>query len=52
MSRYIDIDKVIPIVIDAVADIAGGITQIDAVRIVEKLEEIPIENVVELKHGY
>ena len=48
MSRYIDIDKAIPIVIGAVADITGGITQIDAVNIVDKLEEIPIENVVEV----
>ena len=52
MSRYIDIDKAISIAIQAVADIAGGITQIDAVRIVEKFEEIPIENVVKVRHGY
>lgn len=52
-KRYIDLDKAIPIVIDAVVDVVGhGISQVDAVRIVEKLEEISIENVVKVRHGH
>ena len=49
MRRYIDIDKAIPIAIQAVVDVVGhGISQVDAVRIVEKFEETPIENVVKV----
>ena len=42
MSRYIDVDKAIPIAIQAVVDVVGhGISQIDAVYIAEKFEKIP-----------
>jgi len=52
MSRYIDIDEAIPIVIQAVVDIVGhGISQIDAIRIVEKFKDAPFENVVKIKQG-
>ena len=49
MSRYIDIDKAIPIAIQAVVDIVGhGISQIDAVNIADKFEEVSTADVVEV----
>ena len=52
MSRYIDIDKAIPIAIQAVVDVVGhGITQVDAVNIAEKIEEASTADVVEVRHG-
>lgn len=42
MSRYIDLDKAVPIAIQAVVDVVGhGISQVDAVRIAERFEEVP-----------
>ena len=49
MSRYIDIDKAIPIAIQAVVDVVGhGISQVDAVNIADKFEEAPTADVVEV----
>ena len=53
MSRYIDLDKAIPIAIQAVVDIVGhGISQVDAVYIADKLEEISTADVEEVRHGH
>jgi hypothetical protein len=49
MARYIEIDKAIPLMIQACADIVGhGITQVDAVRIAEILEDASTDDVVEV----
>lgn len=49
MSRYIDIDKAIPIAIQAVVDVVGhGISQVDAVHIADKFEEAPTIDAVEV----
>lgn len=53
MSRYIDLDKAIPIAIQAVVDVVGhGISQVDAVRIAERFEDAPTTDVVEVRHGH
>jgi hypothetical protein len=52
VSRYIEIDKAIPIAIQAVVDVVGhGISQVDAVLIAERFEEAPTADVVEVRHG-
>ncbi len=52
MNRYIDIDKAIPIAIQAVVDVVGhGISQVDAVNIADKLEEASAADVAEVRHG-
>jgi rubrerythrin len=53
MSRYIDLDKAIPIAIQAVVDVVGhGISQVDAVRIAERFEDAPTADAVEVRHGH
>ncbi len=53
MSRYIDLDKAIPIAIQAVVDAVGhGITQVDAVNIANKFEEASTADVVAVRHGH
>ena len=52
MSRYIDLDKAIPVAIQAVVDVLGhGISQIDVVRIAEKFEDVSTADVAEVRHG-
>lgn len=47
MARYIDLDKAIPTAIQACVDVVGhGITQVDAVNIALKFEEIATADVV------
>lgn len=49
MSRYIELDKAIPIAIQVVVDVIGhGISQVDAVRIAEKFEDASAADVVEV----
>ena len=46
MARYIDLDKAIPTAIQACVDVVGhGITQVDAVNIALKFEEIATADV-------
>lgn len=50
---YIDKDSAIRTAIDMCVKVVGhGITQIDAVDIVDAFENIPTVDVVEVKHGY
>lgn len=50
---YIDKDLAIRTAIDMCVKVVGhGITQIDAVDIVDAFENIPTVDVVEVKHGY
>jgi hypothetical protein len=52
MARYIEIDKAIPLMIQACADIVGhGITQVDAVRIAEILEDASTDDVIAKMKG-
>lgn len=47
MTRYVDIDKAIPMMIQACVDIVGhGITQVDAGNIATLLEDASVDNVV------
>ena len=49
MNGYIDVDDAIRIAIQAVVDVVGhGITQVDAVNIVDKFNEVPLADVVEV----
>lgn len=49
MSKYIDIEKAIPLAIEAIVEVVGhGISQIDAVHIADKFEEAPAADVVEV----
>ena len=53
MSKYIDIEKAIPLAIEAIVEVVGhGISQIDAVHIADKFEEAPAADVVEVKHAH
>lgn len=47
MERYVNIDKAIPMMIQACVDVVGhGITQVDAVNIARMLEDASINDVV------
>lgn len=52
MAEYIERDEAIRKALDACIKVVGhGITQFDAVDIVEIMESIPTADVVEVRHG-
>lgn len=53
MTEYIERDEAIRKALDACIKVVGhGITQFDAVDIVEIMESIPTADVKEVQHGY